>query len=86
LTLSVAVIPRAALMAYAGRRAFGLLHSHLLNEGLRLAVQVAFLRCRGRGHGAEQCCRCNELLACTRRRVQVVDIEVSVDALVGLLA
>jgi hypothetical protein len=73
-------------MTYAGRRAFVLLHGRLLDEGLRLVVQVACLGCRGREHGSEQRCCCNELLACTRRRVRVVDIEVGVDAFAGLLA
>jgi hypothetical protein len=41
LALGTAVIPRAALMTYAGRRAFGLLHGRLLDERLRLAVQVS---------------------------------------------
>jgi hypothetical protein len=49
LALSAAVVPRAGLMAYAGCRAFSLLHNRLLDEGMRLAVQVACLRCRGRG-------------------------------------
>jgi hypothetical protein len=43
LALSIAVVPRAALMAYAGCRAFGLLYGHLLDECRRLAVQVSRL-------------------------------------------
>jgi hypothetical protein len=43
LALGAAAIPRAALMAYAGRRAFGLLYSRLLDECMRLAVQVSRL-------------------------------------------
>jgi hypothetical protein len=38
LALGAAVILRAALLAYAGRQAFGLLHGRLLDERLRLAV------------------------------------------------
>jgi hypothetical protein len=38
LALGAVVVPCAALMAYAGRRAFGLLHGRLLDERLRLAV------------------------------------------------
>jgi hypothetical protein len=86
LALSAVVVLHAALMTYAGRRAFVLLHDHLLDEGLRLVVQVACLRCRGRGHGSEQRRCCNELWTCARQCVQVVDIEVSVDALASLLA
>jgi hypothetical protein len=48
--LRAAVILRAALLAYAGRRAFGLLHGRLLDERLRLAVQVLCLGRRGSGH------------------------------------
>jgi hypothetical protein len=39
-TLRAAVVPRTALLANAGRRAFVLLHGRLLDERLRLAVQV----------------------------------------------
>jgi hypothetical protein len=49
--LRAAVIPGTALLAYAGRRAFGLLYGRLLDERLRLAVQVPCLGRRGRGHG-----------------------------------
>jgi hypothetical protein len=38
--LHTAVVPRTALLANAGRRAFGLLHGRLLDERLCLAVQV----------------------------------------------
>jgi hypothetical protein len=51
--LSTAVVPRATLMAYAGRRALGLFHGHLLDERLRLAMQVSRLGHRRRGHGPE---------------------------------
>jgi hypothetical protein len=44
LSLGAAIVPRAALLAYAGDRAFGLLHGCLLDEHLRLAVQVSRLR------------------------------------------
>jgi hypothetical protein len=36
--------------------------------------------------GSKQRSCCNELLTCARRRVRVVDVEVSVDTLTGLLA
>jgi hypothetical protein len=36
--LGATVVLRTALLAYAGRRAFGLLHGRLLDELLRLAV------------------------------------------------
>jgi hypothetical protein len=73
-------------MAYAGHRALGLLHGRLLDEGLRLAAQVSCLRCRGFGHGPEQRHCCDELLAWSQQCVLVVDVEVGVDALTGLLA
>jgi hypothetical protein len=38
LALGTTVAPRAALLAYAGRRAFDLLHDRLLDKRLRLAV------------------------------------------------
>jgi hypothetical protein len=44
--LGTAVVPRTALLAYAGRRAFGLLHARLLDK--RLAS-----RCRFRASGVE---------------------------------
>jgi hypothetical protein len=47
--LRSAVIPRAALLANAGCRAFGLLHGRLLNECLRLTVQVLHLGIEGAG-------------------------------------
>jgi hypothetical protein len=40
-------------MAYAGRQALGLLHGRLLNEGLRIAMQVVRLACRWFGHCPE---------------------------------
>jgi hypothetical protein len=45
LTLGATAIPRTALMAYARHRAFGRLHGRLLDEGLRLVVQVTRLGC-----------------------------------------
>jgi hypothetical protein len=51
--LRAAVIPHAALLANAGRRAFGLLQGRLFIERLRLAVQVLCLGCRGSGHGPQ---------------------------------
>jgi hypothetical protein len=49
LAQSTAVVLRVGLMAYAGCQAFILLHSRLLNEGLRLAMQVACLGIEGAG-------------------------------------
>jgi hypothetical protein len=83
LALGTAVVSCTTLLAYAGCRAFGLLHDRLLDESLHLTVQVLRL---GRGHGPKQHHRCDELLTCTRWRVWIVDIEVGVDALAGLLA
>jgi hypothetical protein len=42
--LRAPVVPRAPLLADAGRRAFGLLNGHLLDERLHLVVQVSCLR------------------------------------------
>jgi hypothetical protein len=70
----------------AGRRAFGLLDARLLDECLRLAVQVPRFGRRGGGHGPQQCRGGNELLACSRGRVWIVDVEVGVDAIAGLPA
>jgi hypothetical protein len=50
-TLPSAVIPRAALLATAGRQALDLLYGRLVDERLRLAVQVLCLKCRGGRHG-----------------------------------
>jgi hypothetical protein len=86
LALGTAVIPHAALLAYAGHQAFGLLHGRLLNEHLCLAVQVSRLGRRGCRHGPEQRCSHNELLAHARWRAWVFDVEVGVDTLAGLLA
>jgi hypothetical protein len=86
LALGAAVVPRAALLVYVGRRALGLLHGCLLDESMRLAVQVSHLRCRGRGHGPEQHLSCDELLTRAWCSVWVVNIEVGVDALTGLHA
>jgi hypothetical protein len=47
--MCVIVVLCAGLMAYAGRRALGLLHGLLLDEGLSDAVQVAYLGRRGLG-------------------------------------
>jgi hypothetical protein len=62
------------------------LHDRLLDERLRLAMQVLRLSCQGSGHGLQQRRGCDELLARSRGRVQVVDVEVGVDALAGLPA
>jgi hypothetical protein len=47
--LGTAVIPHTALLAYVGCRAFSLLHSRLLYEGLRLAVQLFATGVEGAG-------------------------------------
>jgi hypothetical protein len=65
---------------------FGLLYDRLLDESLRLVVQVLHLGCRGRRHGPEQRHRCDKLLTRTRWRVWVIDIEVGIDALASLSA
>jgi hypothetical protein len=62
------------------------LHDRLLDESLRLVVQVTRLVCQGRGHGLEQRCCCDELLARMWWCVRVVDVEVGVDTLAGLVA
>jgi hypothetical protein len=41
--LRTPIVPRAPLLTDAGRRAFGLLNGRLLDERLRLAVQVSRL-------------------------------------------
>jgi hypothetical protein len=43
--LRAPVVPRAPLLTDTGRRAFGLLNGRLLDERLRLAVQVLRLGC-----------------------------------------
>jgi hypothetical protein len=60
------------------------LHGCLLDERLRLAVQVLCLGCRGGEHGPQQRCGCYEFLTRSRGRAWVVDVEVGVDALAGL--
>jgi hypothetical protein len=66
--------------------ALGLLDGLLLDERLRLTVQVPRLGRRRGGHGPQQRRGGNELLARSRRRVWVVDIEIGVDAVAGLYA
>jgi hypothetical protein len=62
------------------------LDGRLLDEHLRLAVQVPRFGCRRGGHGPEQC-RCgDELLARPQGRVWIVDVEVGADAITGLPA
>jgi hypothetical protein len=73
-------------MAYAGRQAFGLLHSCLLDEGLHLTALVVCLGHRWFRHHPEQRRCCDELLAYSQRSVRVIDIEVGIDALAGLPA
>jgi hypothetical protein len=85
-TLRAPIVPRVPLLADAGRRALGLLDDRLLDERLRLTVQVPRLGCRGGGHGPQQRCGGNELLACSRRCIWVVDVEIGVNAVAGLYA
>jgi hypothetical protein len=73
-------------LANSRRQAFGLLDGRLLDECMHLTVQVSRLRCRGGRHGPQQRCGGDELLARPRRRVRVIDVEVSVDAVTGLFA
>jgi hypothetical protein len=51
--LCAPVVPRAPLLTDVGRRAFGLLNGRLLDERLRLVVQVPRLGRRGGGHGPQ---------------------------------
>jgi hypothetical protein len=84
--LRAPIVPHATLLADAGRRAFGLLDGRLLDECLRLAVQVPRLGCRRGGHGPQQCRGGDELLARSWGRVWIVNIEVGVDAVASLSA
>jgi hypothetical protein len=63
-----------------------MLRGRLLDECLRLAVQVPRLGRRRSGHGSQQCHSSDELLSRSWGRARVVDVEVGVDALAGLLA
>jgi hypothetical protein len=80
--LHAPIASRVSLLADVGRRALG----RLLDEHLRLSVQVPRLGRRGGGHGPQQHRGGNELLAHSRRRVWVVDVEIGVDAAAGLYA
>jgi hypothetical protein len=62
------------------------LDGRLLDERLRLAVQVPRLGRRRGGHGPQQCCGGDELLALSQGRIRVVDVEVGVDAIADLSA
>jgi hypothetical protein len=62
------------------------LDGRLLDECLHLTVQVSRLRRRGGRHGPQQRRGSNKLLARSRRHVWVVDVEVGVDAVMGLYA
>jgi hypothetical protein len=53
---------------------------------LRLAVQVPRLGRRGGRHGPQQRCGGNVLLARSRRRIRVVDVEIGINAVAGLYA
>jgi hypothetical protein len=84
--LRTPIAPRIPLLADARRRALSLLDGRLLDERLRLTVQVPRLGCRGGKHGPQQRRGGNELLARSRRRVRVVYVEIDVDAVAGLYA
>jgi hypothetical protein len=62
------------------------LDGRLLDECLHFAVQVPRFWRRGGGHGPQQCRGSDELLARSRGRVWIVDVEVGVDAIAGLPA
>jgi hypothetical protein len=62
------------------------LYGRLLDERLRLAVQVSHLGRRRCGLRLEQRRSCDQHLAYARWHVWVVDVEVGVDALAGLFA
>jgi hypothetical protein len=62
------------------------LDGRLLDERLRLAVHVPRFGCRRGGHGPQQCRGGDDLLARSRGRVWIVDVEVGVDAVAGLSA
>jgi hypothetical protein len=79
LVVCAVATPHAGLVAHAGHGALGLLHSRQLDEGLRLAVQVARLGRQRLGHGPKQCRGCSELLAGSGWRMWVVDVEVIID-------
>jgi hypothetical protein len=85
-TLRAPIVLCAPLLTDAGRRALGLLDGRLFDERLRLTVQVPRFGRRRGGHGPQQRCGGDELLARSRGRIRVVDIEVGVDAVTGLLA
>jgi hypothetical protein len=73
-------------LADAGHRAFGLLDGRLLDERLRLAVQVPRLGRRRGGHGPQQCRGGDEILARSWGHIWGVDVEIGVDAIAGLSA
>jgi hypothetical protein len=60
------------------------LDGRLFDECLRFAVQVPYLGRRGGRHGPQQRCGSNELLARSRGRAWIVDVEVGVDAVTSL--
>jgi hypothetical protein len=84
--LCTPIVPRTPLLADAGRRALVLLDGRLLDECLHLVVQVPRLGRRGGGHGPQQRRGGDELLARSRGRVWIVDIEVSVDTITSFPA
>jgi hypothetical protein len=62
------------------------LDGRLLDERLRLAVQVSRLERRWGGHGPQQCRDSNELLARSRGRVRIIDVEVGIDVIASFPA
>jgi hypothetical protein len=84
--LRTPIAPRVRLLADAGRRALGLLDGRLLDERLRLTVQVPRLGCREGWHGPQQRYGGDELLARSWRRVWDIDVKIGVDAVAGLYA
>jgi hypothetical protein len=81
-SLRASIALRVTLLSDAGRRALGLLDGRLLDERLRLAVQVSRFWCRRGGHGPKQRRGSDELLARSWRRLRVVDV----NAVAGLYA
>jgi hypothetical protein len=84
--LRAPIVLHLPLLADAGRRALGLLNGGLLDERLRLTVQVPRLGCRRRGHGRQQRRSGDELMARSWGRIWVVYVEVGVDAVACLPA
>jgi hypothetical protein len=81
--LRTPIIPRAPLLADAGRQAFSLLDGHLLDERLRLVVQVPRLGVEGAGMA---CSSVAAAMSFWLARGGLSDVEVGVDAIAGLSA